>query len=1023
MVEKIIDFSVKNRFLVLIVTLLGVILSLNTIKDTPLDALPDLSPPQVIVQVKWSGQSPLILEEQVTYPLISQLLSLPNIETVRAMSSFENGLIYVIFKDGTDLYLARDRILEKLSELNPTFPDGVEVKMGPDATGVGWAYEYALKSNSKSLDELRTLQEYYYKYALLGIDGVSEVATVGGFVKGYEIKLYQDKMVKFNISLDDIRKRLLRFNSSSGGRLILENGYENIIRVNGYLKGIEDIEDITILSNGTDIVKLKDIAEVTLSPQNRRGVADLNGEGEVVGGIIVVRFGENPYRVIERVKEKLKTLRVDGVEVIGVYDRTSLIDKAIYTLRDTLIEESIIVLVVIAIFLSHFRSSLIIILTLPLTILFTFLLMRLFNIGSNIMSLGGISIAIGAMVDATIVMVENAHKYLHRLREDATAKERVVAIVESAKVVGRPIFFALVLVIVSFLPIFSLTGQEGKLFTPLAYTKTFAMVVGAILSITIVPILMIFFIRGKIVGEEKNLLNRLFQYIYIPLLKVSIKLRYLVLILAIAFLVFGYRVYDRLNWEFMPMMNEQTFMYMPVTPYGIGVDMAKELLQKTDMVLKSFNEVKSVFGKVGRADSATDPAPLAMIETIITLKPQEEWRDHKSYEELMRDMDRHLQIGGLINSWTYPIRGRIDMLLTGIRTPLGIKLYGDNIDKLSEISDKIEKRLRDFNKTLAVSYDKSSSGYYLDIDIDTKSLSRYGVTKSDILNTISYGVGGVKVSTLFHSLERYPITLRFSEESREDITALRELMIETDFGFFPLKKFAKLRYIEAPSVIKSEKGMRVSFIYITPKSGVSSKEYRDEADRLLRDIKLPTGYYYEWSGQSQYLESAMERLKFIIPLSLVVVFLLIYLAFRNLLYSLIIFFTLPIALSGGVFLVDILDVNMSVAVIVGFIALLGVASETSIVMLVYLDEAFKNRKRREKLIDIVVSGAGLRLRPKLMTVFAILGGLVPILYIDGVGSEIMRAIAIPMVGGMVSSTFLTLFIIPILFFIFKKNIN
>ena len=1028
MVEKIIDYSVKNLFLVLISILLLVGGSFYAIKNTSLDALPDLSPPQVIVQVKWEGQAPKLIEEQVSYPLTSALLSLPNISTVRAMSSFSNSLIYVIFKDGTDLYKSRDRILEKLSELNPTFPEGVIVTIGPDATGVGWAYEYALTSKTKSLDELRTLQDYYFKYALLGVDGVSEVAPIGGFVKSYEITLDQDKLVQYNLSVDEIRKRISLFNADNGGRLILENGFEHLITVQGYLKNIKGIEDIIIKTNGSIPLKIKDIASVNLTSKNRRGMADLNGEGETVGGIVIVRFQENPYKVIQTVKEKLETLKIDGVEIVETYDRTSLIDKAIDTLKNTLIEESLIVLLVVALFLFHLRSSLIIIISLPITVLITFLLMNMFDIGSNIMSLGGIAIAIGAMVDASIVMVENAHKHLHKLELNGikvTEKLRVATIIKSAKQVGPPIFFALLLVVASFMPIFALEGQEGALFTPLAFTKTFAMLVGAILSITLVPILMIFFIKGKIIPEEKNPVNKFFQWAYMPLIKLSLRLRYVIVLVSIVFLVLSYRLYDKQNWEFMPMMNEQTFMYMPVTPYGLGIDKAKELTQKTDAIIKSFPEVDTVFGKAGRADTATDPAPLAMIETIINFKPEDQWREGMTYKKIMTEMDQALRVEGLINSWTYPIRGRIDMLLTGIRTPLGIKLYGNNNEQLAIESLKIEKILQEFDKTLSVSSDKTSNGYYLNIKINEESLSRYDITKQDILNTISYGVGGANISTMYEGLERYSITVRYDTDKRGDINDLNELLIKTKSGYFPLETFATLQYELGASVIKSEKAMNVNFTYITPKNDVSPQEYKNEANKLIESINLPAGYYYEWAGQSEYLESAMNTLIYIIPFTLIIVFILIYFALKNILYTTIIFFTLPLALAGGIWGVYFAHINISIAVIVGFIALLGIAAETSIVMMVYLDEAFKELKRktkvftREQIKETVLDGAALRLRPKLMTVFAILGGLIPILYIDGVGSEVMRAIATPMIGGMITSALLTLFVIPVLFYMVK----
>ena len=1022
MVESIISYSIKNRFLVLITVFILSFASIWAVKNTSLDALPDLSAPQVILEVQWDGQSPKTIEEQISYPLISNLMSLANISTVRAMSSFSNGMIYIIFKDKTDIYEARSRILEQLSSLQGTFPEGSSVKMGPDATGVGWAYEYALKSKTKSLDELRTLQDYYYKYALLGVDGVSEIASIGGYIKNYEITLNQDKLVQYDLSIEDIKKALLSNNDEKGGRIILENGFEHMIQAKAYLKNISDIQNITIKADNAIPLKIKDIADVNITSTNRRGMADLNGEGETVGGIVIVRFGENPYSVIKAVKQKLETLKIEDVEVVETYDRTSLIDKAIDTLKNTLIEESIIVMIISALFLLHFRSALIIIITLPITVLITFLMMKLFGIGSNIMSLGGIAIAIGAMVDATIAMVENAHKYLQG-KENISNNERIEIIIKSAKQVGRPIFFALILVVVSFLPIFALSGQEGRLFTPLAFTKSFAMISGAILSITIVPILMVFLIRGKIVAENKNFLNRFFIMLYSPILKLALKFRYLVILIFFGTLVLAYPVYKKQNWEFMPMMNEEVFMYMPVTPYGIGIDLAKELSNKTNIILKSFPEVQTVFAKAGRANSATDPAPLAMIETIITFKPKDQWRDGMSYKKLMEEMNKKLEIAGLINSWTYPIRGRIDMLLTGIRTPIGIKLYGNNHQELEKIAGQIEQKLKNYDKTLSVSIDKINSGYYLNIDINDEMISRFGITKDDVIQTISLGVAGSQISTLLHNLERYPISLRYETSQREDLISLENLQIKTELGFQPLKMFAKLEYEEGPSIIKSEKALNVNFIYITPKDEVSSKQYKDEAEILLKDLKLPSGFYYEWAGQSEYLESAMQRLIYIIPLTFVIIFALIFLALRNFTYTMIIFFTLPFALTGGIFYLEFLNFNMSIAVIVGFLALLGVAAETSIVMIVYLHEAIielKEKAIKIEKIDVfnaIYKGAVLRLRPKLMTLFAILGGLIPIMYINSVGSEVMQRIAAPMIGGMLSSAFLTLIIIPSIFYI------
>ena len=1029
MVESIISYSIRNKFLVLFSILVLTIASFWAVKNTNLDALPDLSPPQVIIQVEWSGQSPKTIEEQISYPLISNLMSLPNIETVRAMTSFSTAMIYILFKDNTDIYDSRSRVLEQLSTLQGTFPEGSTVQLGPDATGVGWAYEYALKSKTKSLDELRTLQDYYFKYALLGVDGVSEIASIGGYVKNYEITLNQDKLVQYDLNINEIKEKIVANNSDNGGRIILENGYEQIITARGYLKSVSDIENITIKNENNIPLKIKDIATVNITSKDRRGMVELNGEGETVGGIVIVRFGENPYAVIKAVKEKLATLKVPDVEVVEVYDRTSLIDKAIDTLKGTLIEESIIVAIIATLFLFHFRSALIIIITLPITVLISFLLMKAFGIGSNIMSLGGIAIAIGAMVDATIVMVENAHKYLQG-KENISKEERVEIIIKSAKQVGRPIFFALVLVVVSFFPIFALTGQEGRLFTPLAFTKSFAMMTGAILSITLVPILMIYLIRGKIMAEDKNILNRFFINLYSPFLKMALKLRYLIVAIFIGTLIFSYFVYKKQNWEFMPMMNEQTFMYMPVTPYGISIDMAKELAQKTDLIIKSFPEVETVFAKVGRALSATDPAPLSMIETIITFKPQSQWREGMTYKKLMEEMNEKLQVQGLINSWTYPIRGRIDMLLTGIRTPLGIKLYGNDHKVLEETAKKIEQKLKAYEGTLSVASDKVNSGYYLNIQTNDEMISRYGISKNDILETINLGVGGTQISTFLDKLERYPITLRYEANQREDLTTLENLQIKTDLGFQPLRLFAELKYEEGPSVISSEKALNVSFVYITPKDSVSTKQYKDEANELLKDIELPSGYYFEWSGQSEYLESAMEKLVYIIPLTFILIFILIHLALKNMTYTLIIFFTLPFALSGGIIYLDYLNFNMSIAVVVGFLALLGVAAETSIVMLVYLNEAMIELRQnclnitKEEIAKAIYKGAVLRLRPKLMTLFTLLGGLIPIMYITGVGSEVMQRIAAPMIGGMVTSTFLTLIIIPSIFYMISiKNNN
>ncbi len=1026
MIEKIIDFSIKNRFLVLMATLFLTVSSFWALKNTPLDAIPDLSPPQVIVQVNWAGQSPEIIEDQGTYPLVSQFLAIANIETVRGFSTYENSLIYIIFKEGTDLYWARTRVLEQLASIQSSLPDSMEIALGPDASGVGWVYEYALTSKTKNLSELRSLQDYYYKYALLGVEGVSEVASIGGFVPTYQVSVKNDTLVRYNLSIQDVAKALKANNNDTGGRIVIQNGYEWMVQAKGYVKNLDDIRALSVTTKANTPVTIGDIARVELVPGARRGMADLNGEGEVVGGIVMVRYGEDVYKTIKKIEQKMLELKVEDVEVIETYNRSELIEKAVDTLKFTLIEESVIVIVIIALFLMHLRSSIIVVIILPLTIGTTFLLMKFFGIDSNIMSLGGIAIAIGAMVDATIVMIENAHKTIIKRETKKgsllSKEERFDAILSSSKVVGRPIFFALSLVVVSFLPIFALSGQEGLLFTPLAFTKTFAMMAGAILSITLVPILMLYFVKGKILSEAKNPLNRFFIWLYSPIIIYGLKIKYLIMVGVIVSLYFMYPIYKGLKWEFMPPLNEQSVMYMPVTPYGISVDQSKILTQKTDAIIKAFPEVDIVFGKGGRANSATDPAPLGMIETIITFKPQEEWREGMTHKKLMNELEEALQVPGLINSWTYPIRGRIDMLLSGIRTPLGIKLYGKDAAGLQKYGKEIESVLRGYGQTLSVFADQASAGYYLDIDIQEESLARYGITKNYLLEYVSSAIGGMKISTMYKGIERYPIALRFEEEERRSIGSIENIMIKTNLGFVPLSTFAEVAYRESASVIKSEMASPVTFVYITPQVGVSATEYKQEAKKLLESIDLPAGYYIEWAGQSEYLDSAMEKIVWIIPAVLVVILILIYFALKELIPTLIVFFTLPFALLGGLIYIDILNFNMSIAVVVGFLALLGVAAETAIVMIVYLQEAvqeakekFKENFGKKELYDAIYEGAVARVRPKLMTVFAILAGLLPIMYTHGVGSEVMQRIAAPMIGGVVSSAVLSLIIIPILY--------
>ena len=1032
MIEKLIAFSIKNKFLVLMMTLFLMMGSYYSMKNTPLDALPDLSPPQVIVQINWAGQSPEIIEDQGTYPLVSQFLAIANIDTVRGYSTYENGLIYIIFKEGTDLYWARSRVLEQLSSIQSQLPSSMAVSLGPDASGVGWVYEYALSSKTKNLAELRSLQDYYYRYALMGVDGVSEVASIGGFIPTYQVSINNDNLVRYNLSIKDIAKVLKANNNDTGGRIVIENGFEWMVQAKGYVQDLDDIRKLVVTQKGGVQITLGDIGRVELTPAARRGVADLNGQGEVVGGIVLLRYGEDVYSAIKRIDKKMQELKVDDVDVTVVYDRSSLIEKAVETLKTTLIEESVIVVIIIGLFLMHFRSSLIVLIVLPLTVGSTFLLMYLFNIGSNIMSLGGIAIAIGAMVDASIVMIENAHKMLHKFEHKQarvpTNTERIDIILKSSQLVGRPIFFALALIVVSFLPIFALSGQEGLLFTPLAFTKTFAMASGALLSITLVPVLMVFFVKGKILPENKNPLNRFFIWLYHPIIVYGLKLKYLVIVLVVASLGYMYPLFNSLKWEFMPMLNEQSFMYMPVTPYGISIDQSKALTQKTDKIIKSFPEVETVFGKGGRASTATDPAPLGMLETIITLKPQSEWREGMTYTKLRQEMEDALQIPGLINSWTYPIRGRIDMLLSGIRTPLGIKLYGQNANGLQKYGKLIEEKLRNFDMTLSVFADQASAGYYVDIDIDEEKLQRYGLAKDALLEYTSLAIGGMRVSTMYKGLERYPITLRLDESERHSLESIRDIQIKTKLGFVPLSTFAEVKYRQSASVIKSEMASPVTFVYITPNEGVTATAYKQAAKKLIDEIDFESGYYIEWAGQSEYLESAMAKIVWIIPAVLLSILVLIYFALKQMIPTLIVFLTLPFALLGGLIYIDMLNFAMSIAVIVGFLALLGVAAETAIVMIVYLQESVDEAKEKyaekfnlEHLNAAIYEGAVQRVRPKLMTVFAILAGLAPIMYTHGVGSEVMQRIAAPMLGGVVSSAVLSLVIIPILFEIYAKR--
>ncbi len=1022
MVERIIDWSLRNPLLVLLATALLLFASIWAVRTTPLDVLPDLAPPQVIVEVNWPGQSPETINDQVVTPLVTSFLSVKDVETVRAFSSFESAMIYVIFDDGMDLYFSRDRIQEQFAQIQNRLPEGAQVTLGPDATGVGWVYQYMLKSESRSLDELRTLQDFYLRYALLGVEGVSEVASVGGFVREYQVVVDNERLMRFGLSIADVTRAIERNNDDVGGGVVLENGAEHIVTARGYLLTPEQIESVTIRSQNGLPITVADVAKVRIVPASRRGMADLNGRGEVVGGIVVARYGENAYAVAQRAKEQLIRVLPEDVTLVEGYYRNTLVDAALDTLKEVLIEESLIVLAVVAIFLLHARSALIIILTLPLTILITFLLMRLAGVESNIMSLGGIAIAIGAMVDAGIVMVENAHKHLSRQGlSRASYAQRLEAIRVACQQVGRPIFFALVLIIVSFLPVFALSGQEGRLFTPLAFTKTFAMVAGAALSITLVPVLIALLLSGRIRHEQSSPVNRFFIAIYAPLLRFCLRFRYLAIAAALLLFIAALPLYNQIRWEFMPPLHEQSVMYMPVTISGIGADLAKELMLESSRLIKTLPEVETVFGKVGRADTATDPAPLSMIESIITFKPREEWREGMTHAKLLEELDETVQIPGLINSWTFPIRGRIDMLLTGIRTPMGIKLYGPDPAQLERYARQIESRLYEHEGTLSAFADRSEQGYFISLDLDEERLARYGVDKSDLFEMVRSAIGGAQISTRIEGIETYPITVRLQDIQRDNITAIRSLRVPTDYGYRPLEQFATIAHSREAPVVKSEKGLRVAFIFITPRAGVAPGDYEREVDALLSDLNLPAGYYYEWEGQSRYLAQAIETLQYIVPVTLVLMWLLIYFALRDGVNALLVYTALPFAFVGGVVLMWLLEFNLSVAAAVGFLALLGIAAETAIVMIIYLDEALKKAREKygtlsaDQVNAAVFEGAVLRVRPKLMTVLSMLFGLLPLMLATGVGSEVMSRIAAPMMGGLISSTVLTLLIIPVLY--------
>ena len=1040
MIAKIIDWSISNRFMVLMLTFIIVALGIYSVKQTPLDALPDLSDVQVIIKTSYAGQAPQVVEDQVTYPLTTAMLSVPKAVNVRGYSFFGDSYVYVIFEDGTDLYWARSRVLEYLSQVSSKLPSNARPELGPDATGVGWVYEYALvdRSGTQDLSQLRSLQDWFLKYELQTVPGVSEVVTIGGMVKQYQVVLDPDSLRAYNIPLSKIKKAIQRGNQETGGSVIEMAEAEYMVRATGYIDSIDDLKNIPLDVSDKGIpILLKDVAQIRLGPQLRRGVAELDGEGEVVGGVIVMRFGENALTTINAAKAKLKELArslPEGVEIIETYDRSALINRAVDTLSMKLLEEFIVVALVCALFLFHFRSALVIMLSLPVGILIAFIVMERLGINANIMSLGGIAIAIGAMVDAAIVMIENVHKHLERMEDEGQAlndANRWQVMREAAMEVGPALFFSLLIITLSFLPVFTLEAQEGRMFAPLAFTKTFAMAGAALLSITLVPILMGYFIRGRVIPEHKNPINRVLIAAYKPFINMVLHSPKLVVAATLFIVVVGLWPLTQLGSEFMPDLDEGDLLYMPSTFPAVSVGKAQELLQQTDKLIKTVPEVKRVFGKVGRAESATDPAPLTMIETTILLKPREEWRAGMTTEKLKKELNELIQFPGLTNAWVMPIKNRIDMLATGIKTPVGIKVAGPDLTVIEDIGKEIEKVLNDVEGTVSVYAERVAGGRYVTVDIKRREAARFALNIADIQEVIKTAVGGMRVGMTVEGLERYPINMRYPRDVRDSLEKLRNLTVVTPAGaHIPLAEVADIRIDNGPGMIKTENARLNGWIYIDIE-GRDLGSYVQDAQKAVADkIKLPAGYSISWSGQYEFMVRAVERLTTVVPITLLIIILLLYMNFRNMTEVMIILGTLPLALVGGFWLLYFLDYNLSVAVGVGFIALAGVAVEIGVIMLVYLNQAFvKYREQAKKagvdltITDIrsaVIDGALLRVRPIMMTVTTIIAGLLPIMLGGGTGSEVMRRIAAPMVGGMVSATILTLVVIPAVFLLWKS---
>jgi len=1036
MIAAIIRWSIGNRFFVLLATFLLVGVGLYSVSKTPIDALPDLSDVQVIIKTSYPGQAPQVVEDQVTYPLTTTMLSVPGSVTVRGFSFFGDSYVYVIFDEDTDLYWARSRVLEYLSQVAPSLPADATPQLGPDATGVGWVYLYALvdPTGQHDLSQLRSLQDWFLKYELQTVTGVSEVSALGGMVKQYQVRVNPDKLRAFDIPLSHIQMAIKQGNQEIGASVIEMAEAEYMVRATGYIKGVEDLENIPlgVNQNGTPLL-LKDVAEIGIGPQMRRGIAELNGEGETVGGIVVMRFGENAQQVINRVKEKLSQLKKglpDGVEIVTVYDRSALIERAVDNLAYKLLEEFAVVALVCILFLFHVRSSLVAIVSLPIGILTAFIVMHFQGLNANIMSLGGIAIAIGAMIDGAIVMIENMHKHMERT--PLTKENRWQIVTESACEVGPALFFSLLIITVSFVPVFTLEAQEGRMFSPLAFTKTYAMAASAALAITLVPVLMGYFIRGKVLAEHKNPVNRLLTFLYLPVLKTVLNFPKSTLFGAIIFLGIGLYPLDKIGSEFIPPLDEGDLMYMPTTYPGISIGQARQLLQQTDKLIKTVPEVLTVFGKVGRAETATDPAPLTMIETFIQLKSQSQWRAGVTTESLKRELDALVKLPGITNAWVMPIKTRIDMLATGIKTPVGIKVAGPDLHVIQSLGKQIESILAEVPGTASVYSERVAGGRYVKVDIQRAKAARYGLNIAEIQQVVATAIGGMNVTKTVEGLERYPVSLRYPQDYRDSPEQLSLLPIVTPNGQrISLGDVANVFIEDGPPGIKSENA-RLNGWALVDIEGVDVGTYVDTAQPILADkLKLPAGYSITWAGQYEYMQRAKAKLAYVVPLTLFIIIILLYLNFRNVIEVAMIMGTLPLAMVGSIWLMYLQNFNFSVAVGVGFIALAGVAVEIGVIMLVYLNQSYhkllKTRHQQGKsfskddVYQVVLQGAGMRVRPVMMTASAIVVGLLPILYGTGTGSEVMSRIAAPMVGGMISAVMLALLVLPALFYIWRTN--